>query len=147
MRKLSDGAADPVTGWLAERSHAPSWEKQCSRRMFFVHKCCFMTTESRSGQTEPSSVLTKRMSAVLGTRWLRRGKFSAVQMIDVRIPTNDGRELALTRYTQREPDLKLLLYRLKLVLLAQPPPKKTPPPRRPPRLPRSADPRGSPLEE
>lgn len=52
-------------------------------------------------------------------------KFSAVQMIDVRIPTSDGRELALTRYTQPEPDLKLLLERLKLTLPAQPPPKIT----------------------
>ena len=52
-------------------------------------------------------------------------KFSAVQMIDVRIPTSDGRELALTRYTQPEPDLKLLIERLKLTLPAQPPPKIT----------------------
>lgn len=52
-------------------------------------------------------------------------KFSAVQMIDVRIPTSDGRELALTRYTQPEPDLKLLLDRLKLTLPPQPPPKIT----------------------
>ena len=52
-------------------------------------------------------------------------KFSAVQMIDVRIPTSDGREFALTRYTQPEPDLKLLIERLKLTLPAQPPPKIT----------------------
>lgn len=52
-------------------------------------------------------------------------KFSAVQMIDVRIPTSDGRELALTRYTQPEPDLKLLIERLQLTLPAQPPPKIT----------------------
>src|SRR5579884_956109 len=52
-------------------------------------------------------------------------KFSAVQMIDVRIPTSDGRELALTRYTQPEPDLRLLLDRLKLTFPAQPPPKIT----------------------
>jgi hypothetical protein len=52
-------------------------------------------------------------------------KFSAVQMIDVRIPTSDGRELALTRYTQPEPDLKLLLERPKLALPPQPPPKIT----------------------
>jgi transposase len=32
-------------------------------------------------------------------------KFSAVQMIDVHIPTTDGRELALTRYTQPEAEL------------------------------------------
>jgi len=52
-------------------------------------------------------------------------KFSAVQMIDVRIPTSDARELTLTRYTQLEPDLTLLLERLKLTLPAQPPPRIT----------------------
>jgi hypothetical protein len=52
-------------------------------------------------------------------------KFSAVQMIDVRIPTTCGRELTLTRYTQPEPELQLLLERLKLPLPAQPPPKIT----------------------
>src|SRR5579883_2030237 len=52
-------------------------------------------------------------------------KFSAVQMIDVRIPTNDCRELTLTRYTQPEPELQLLLERLKLTLPAQPPPRIT----------------------
>jgi hypothetical protein len=53
-------------------------------------------------------------------------KFSAVQMIDVRIPTTCGRELTLTRYTQPEPELQLLLERLRLSLPAQPPPKITP---------------------
>ncbi|HKQ82865.1 MAG TPA: IS1634 family transposase [Steroidobacteraceae bacterium] len=53
-------------------------------------------------------------------------KFSAVQMIDVHIPTTDGRELMLTRYTQPEAELKLLLERLKVVLPPQPPPKITP---------------------
>ena len=52
-------------------------------------------------------------------------KFAAVQMVDVHIPTTDGRELTLTRYTQPEPELKLLLERLKLELPAQPPPKIT----------------------
>jgi len=52
-------------------------------------------------------------------------KFAAVQMLDVHIPTTDGRELWLTRYTQPEPELKLLLERLRLTLPAQPPPKIT----------------------
>ena len=51
--------------------------------------------------------------------------FAAVQMIDVHIPTADGRELQLTRYTQPEPELTLLLHRLKLDLPDQPPPKIT----------------------
>ena len=50
-------------------------------------------------------------------------KFAAVQMIDVYVPITDGRELSLTRYTQPEPELKLLLDKLKLTLPAQAPPK------------------------
>ncbi len=52
-------------------------------------------------------------------------KFAAVQMLDVHIPTTDGRELILTRYTQPEPELTLLLDKLALELPAQPPPKIT----------------------
>jgi hypothetical protein len=44
-------------------------------------------------------------------------------MIDIHIPTTDGRELLLTRYTQPARDVKLLLDKLKLKLPAQPPPK------------------------
>ena len=52
-------------------------------------------------------------------------KFAAVQMVDVHIPTTDGREICLTRHTQPEPELALLLARMKLQLPAQPPPKIT----------------------
>ena len=52
-------------------------------------------------------------------------KFSAMQMIDVHLPTSDGREVVLTRYTQPERDLELLLRSLKLELPPQPPPKIT----------------------
>ena len=50
---------------------------------------------------------------------------SVLQMIDVHIPTTDGRELLLTRYTEPEKELNLLLAKLKLVLPQQPPPKIT----------------------
>jgi hypothetical protein len=50
-------------------------------------------------------------------------KFAALQMIDVHLPTTDGRELILTRYTHPEPELQLLLDKLKLELPAQSPPK------------------------
>src|SRR3954449_9970677 len=50
-------------------------------------------------------------------------KFAAVQMIDVHLPTTDGRELLLTRYTQ--PELQLLIRQLKLQLPPQPPPRIT----------------------
>jgi len=52
-------------------------------------------------------------------------KFATVQMLDVHIPTTDGRELVLTRYTEPPRELKLLLERLGLELPAQPPPKIT----------------------
>jgi transposase len=52
-------------------------------------------------------------------------KFSALQMIDVHVPTTDGRELLLTRHTEPEPELKLLLDKLRLALPAHLPPKIT----------------------
>jgi hypothetical protein len=58
-------------------------------------------------------------------------KFAAIQMIDVHIPTSDGRELVLTRYTEPQAELKLLLDKLRLDLPAQPPPKITAEPPRP----------------
>jgi len=48
---------------------------------------------------------------------------SGIQMVDVHVPTTDGRELVLSRYTQPEPEQKLLLQRLKLRLPEQPPPR------------------------
>ena len=40
-------------------------------------------------------------------------KFAAVQMIDLHVPTTDGRDLPLTRYTEPEPELTLLIHKLK----------------------------------
>jgi transposase len=52
-------------------------------------------------------------------------KLSAIQMIDVWVPTVDQRWLILPRYTQPENDLSLLLRKLQLELPAQPPPRIT----------------------
>jgi transposase len=52
-------------------------------------------------------------------------KFAAVQMVDVHLPTTDGREVVLSRYTQPEAELSMLLHTLKLDLPAQPPPRIT----------------------
>jgi len=49
--------------------------------------------------------------------------FSQMQMIDVHLPTTDGRNLILPRYTQPEKDLQLLLHQLNLILPEQPPPR------------------------
>jgi transposase len=52
-------------------------------------------------------------------------KLATIQMIDVWIPTVDGRWLILPRYTQPEKDTRLLLEKLKLGLPTQPPPRIT----------------------
>ena len=71
--------------------------------------------------------LTERLRALapgLTARSLLE-KFASIQMIDVRVPTTDGREIVMTRTTQPEPELQLLLDKLKLQLPAQPPPRIT----------------------
>ena len=50
-------------------------------------------------------------------------KLSAVQMVDIYLPTTDGRILILPRYTQPEQEHMLLLQRLHLNLPTQPPPR------------------------
>jgi hypothetical protein len=52
-------------------------------------------------------------------------KFAAMQMVDVHLPTTDGRHLVLPRYTQPDPDQRLLLSQMRLVLPQQSPPKIT----------------------
>jgi transposase len=50
-------------------------------------------------------------------------KFKTMQMVDVHIPTTDGRELLLSRHTQPEAEHRMLLQQLRLRLPEQPPPK------------------------
>ena len=71
--------------------------------------------------------LTRRLHALAPGLTARSAldKFAAVQMIDVHLPTTDGREILLTRYTLPEPELQLLIDRLKLCLPPQPPPRIT----------------------
>jgi hypothetical protein len=64
--------------------------------------------------------LRQRLRAVAGGRTSR-----AVQMVDVPLPTTDGRGVILTRHSQPEKALQVLLTQLNLTLPAQPPPKIT----------------------
>jgi len=50
-------------------------------------------------------------------------KLATLQMLDVCLPTTDGRWLIMPRYTQPEPDQSLVLHQLNLVLPSQPPPR------------------------
>ena len=49
-------------------------------------------------------------------------QFGKVQMLDVVFPTTDGRKLVMSRYTQPDDALKLLMARMKKEFGAQPPP-------------------------
>ena len=80
----------------------------------FLAYCLQVTLKAKlrtvAGGTTPREVLAK---------------FKTMQMVDVHLPTTDGRELTLSRYTQPEPEHKMLLDQLRLSLPSQPPPKIT----------------------
>jgi transposase len=50
-------------------------------------------------------------------------KLAAIQILDVVLPTTDGRCLVMPRYTEPEPDQALLLHQLRLTLPSQPLPR------------------------
>ena len=52
-------------------------------------------------------------------------KMAGMQMVDVHLPTTDGRTIVLSRYTEPGADQALLLQLLKISLPAQPPPRIT----------------------
>jgi len=80
----------------------------------FMAYCLQVTLKHQARQLAPG--LTPR--AILE-------KFSTMQMVDIHLPTTDGRHLVLPCYTQPDRDLSLLLAQLQLVLPKQPPPRIT----------------------
>lgn len=54
-------------------------------------------------------------------------KLGQMQMVDVHVPTSDGRELVMSRYTEPSAEQRLLMDRLRLALPEQPRPKITNP--------------------
>jgi len=53
-------------------------------------------------------------------------KLAGIQMLDVHFPTTDSRTLILSRYTEPNPEQRLLVERLNLTFPPQPPPRITP---------------------
>jgi hypothetical protein len=76
-----------------------------------------------------SITLRQRLKALAGGLMPRVvfEKLAMVQLLDVRVPTTDGRELLLVRRTEPDRDVALLLARLNLELPSQPPPRIGPP--------------------
>ena len=103
-----------LKGDLALRPIHHQLEHRIEAHLFvsFLAYCLQVTLKARLRRT--ASGLSPR--AVLE-------KFATVQMIDVHLPTTDGREIIMARHTQPEKDLQLLLDQLKLTLPEQGPPK------------------------
>lgn len=99
---------------LALRPIHHQLERRIEAHLFlcFLAYCLHVTLRRRLRDLAPG--LTPR--AVLE-------KFATIQMLDVHLPTTDGQTVVLSRYTQPESDVQLLLQRLKLELPAQPPPR------------------------
>jgi transposase len=76
-----------------------------------------------------SITLRQRLKALAGGLMPRVvfEKLATLQLLDVRVPTTDGRELLLVRRTEPDRDVALLLARLNLALPPQPPPRIGPP--------------------
>ncbi|MEK9133296.1 MAG: IS1634 family transposase [Pseudomonadota bacterium] len=78
----------------------------------FLAYCLMVTLKNRLQALAPGLTPT----AVLEN-------FSTIQMLDVCLPTTDGRRLVMPRYTEPRPEQKILLQQLRLSLPAQPPPR------------------------
>jgi len=91
---------------------------QCDKRIeahifvAFIAYCLQVTLKQRLRALAPG--LTPRAALE---------KLAPMHMVDVRVPTTDGRVLILPRYTQPDTDQQLLLAQLKLTLPEQPPPR------------------------
>ena len=113
-----EGAFKNLKDDLALRPIHHQLEHRIEAHIFisFLAYCLHVTLRRRLRDLAPG--LTPR--AVLE-------KFATMQMLDVHLPTTDERTVILSRYTQPETDVQLLLQKLKLELPAQPPPKITAP--------------------
>jgi len=127
----------PVSTHYARRSRKPSARELADRELLVEIEAAFKNLKDDLGLRPIYHQLEQRIEAhifvafmayclhvTLGRRLrdLAPGltphsvleKLAAMQMIDVHLPTTDGREVVLTRYTQPEPEQRLLLAKLKL---------------------------------
>jgi len=103
-----------LKGDLAVRPISHQKQDRIEAHIFvaFLAYCLHVTLARRLRDSAPG--LTPR--AVLE-------KFRSMQMLDVHLPTSDGRTVVLARYTEPNQDVELRLRQMRLSLPAQPPPK------------------------
>jgi len=78
----------------------------------FLGYCLSVTLRTKLSRSAPGLTAREAMASL-----------GAIQMVDVEIPTTDGRVLVLPRHTEPEPEQAILLEKLGLTLPAQPPPR------------------------
>ena len=100
-----DLAIRPIFHQLQERIEAHIF-------LSFIAYCLYVTLKNLARPLAPG--LTPR--AILE-------KFSTIQMVDVHLPTTDGRHLVLSRHTRPNKDHQLLVHQLNLKLPQQPTPR------------------------
>jgi hypothetical protein len=78
----------------------------------FLGYCLSVTLRAKLARSAPGLTAREALASL-----------SAIQMVDVEIPTTDGRVLVLPRHTEPEAEQEMLLAKLGLTLPAQPPPR------------------------
>jgi len=78
----------------------------------FLAYCLHVTLKQRLNALAPGLTPQAALQALAG-----------VQMLDLGVPTSDGRWLVMSRYTQPDKAVELLLGQLKMKLPEQPPPR------------------------
>jgi transposase len=101
-----------LKGDLALRPIHHQKEKRVEAHIFVAFMAYALHVTLRRRLRDLASGLTPR--AVLE-------KFGTVQMIDVHLPTTDGRTVIMSRHTHPEPELQILLKQLRLNFPNQPP--------------------------
>jgi hypothetical protein len=78
----------------------------------FLGYCLSVTLRAKLRRSAPGLTAREALASL-----------EAIQMVDVELPTSDGRVLVLPRHTEPEPEQEMLLAKLGLTLPAQPPPR------------------------
>ena len=84
----------------------------------FIAYCLLVTLE----EPRPATRSSTRVDTGLTPRAILES-FATIQMVDVHLPTADGRHLVLPRHTRPNKEHELLLYQLGMTLPTQPAPR------------------------
>jgi len=113
MTRIEQAFKD-LKGSLSIRPIWHQWEKRMDAHIFVSFLAfCLRTTLRNLARGQATGLISE---AILE-------KMPNIQMIDVHLPTTDGRHIVPSRYTQTEKDVSLLLAQWGLSLPEQPPPK------------------------